>query len=311
MDPLSITASVLALAEGAAQVSKLISRLRHFGELPGKIYALKNDVSDLEIVLGHVHYALEDKSLLSDNAGRSLEQMLDRTQGRLTDLTKALQRIADSCTGSKMKAIGKSTIWLREKEVFRSLRDDIGSIKATLNVMLGAANSQHLLQLRSDMSIILELQKVTVQTTTTSPGASQSLTQRLADDRLALTTLLDQKHNDLNDRFDALGKQVLDHQSRYQETSNSDQPLNLNSQTAISTETVRVVASHRLPCRSYCRCACHAKRKLKLTVPGIVEGVFGRIFVGYCGLPLLTQPCDFRGFRDRVKKFEAVYDVPP
>src|SRR2546421_11355751 len=105
MDPLSIIGSVLAIATAAAQISTAISQLRHFGEVPGKIYALKNEVSDLEVVLRQIGQALEQKSLVPDNANGSLEQVLARTKGHLADLAKALERVANACTGSKIKAI--------------------------------------------------------------------------------------------------------------------------------------------------------------------------------------------------------------
>lgn len=82
-DPLSVTASVLALATAAAQISKAISRLRHFGEVPGKAYALKNETSDLEAVLREVGHALEQNSLAPDNEQGSPEQILARTKGHL------------------------------------------------------------------------------------------------------------------------------------------------------------------------------------------------------------------------------------
>jgi hypothetical protein len=88
MDPLSIIASVLTLATAAAQIGTAISRLRHFGEVPGKIYALKNEVSDLEVVLRQIGQALKQKSLAPDNAHGSLEQVLARTKGHLTDSPK-------------------------------------------------------------------------------------------------------------------------------------------------------------------------------------------------------------------------------
>ncbi len=140
-DPLSIAASVLALATAAAQISKAISRLRHFGEVPGRVYALKNEVSDLEVVLRQVGNALEQNSLAPDNDQGSLENILSRTKCHLADLGKALERVANACAGGKVKIISKSAIWWREKTLFQGFRQDIHAVKSTLNLMLGAANS--------------------------------------------------------------------------------------------------------------------------------------------------------------------------
>ena len=291
MDPLSIVTSVLALAAAAAQVSTAISRLRHFGEVPGKIYALKNEVSDLEVVLRQIGQALEQKSLAPDHARGSLEQVLARTKDHLAALAKALERVAKACTGSKIKVICKSTIWLKEKELFQSFRDDIGSVKATLNLVLGTANSQHL------QHVILELQKVTV-LSTKSEQTNMSTNQGLTDKHLALCIRIDQQHQALRDRIDALGKLFPTQHPHDPETVNSAQIISPPAQEG-NNQTVRVVTSYRLPCRSWCPCACHTKRKLKLTTPGMMEGVLGRMFIGYSGLPLPKEPCDFRGCQDR------------
>lgn len=291
MDPISLTASVIALASAAAQISQAISRLRHFGEVPGKIYVLKNEVSDLEVVLRHVGQALEEKSLAPDTAHGSLEQIIARTKGHLADLAKALERVANAWKGSKVKVISKSTIWLKEKELFQTFRDDIGSVKATLNLILGTANSQHL------QHIILELQKVSV-LTTKSGQANEFTHQGLTDNYLGMSIRMDQQHQVLRDRIDALGKLFLAQHLGDAEIPSSDQISSL-SETGANAQTVRVVTSLHDPCRSWCPCACHTKRKLKLAAPGLMEGLLGRMFIGYSGLPLSKEPCDFRGCQDR------------
>lgn len=290
MDPLSIIASVAALAEAAAQISKAISRLRHYGEIPGKIYALKNEISDLEVVLHEIRDALEQKSLSPNGTHGSLEQVLARTKSRLTDLAEALERIANSFEGSKIKVFAKSAVWVKEREVFQTFRDDINSIKGTLSLMLNAANSQSL------QHIVLELKKVAV--LTLSPGQNDDSVQGMKDNNRALRTLMDKQHQDLTDRIDAIGELLLT-QSLSNESSPEPDQMPSPFGTAADTQAVRVVTSRRLSCQSWCRCACHTKRKLDLSAPGIMQGMLGRMFVGYSGLPLLKDRCDFRGCRDR------------
>jgi hypothetical protein len=43
-------------------------------------------------------------------------------------------------------------------------------------------------------------------------------------------------------------------------------------------------------CRPGCLCACHSQRKSK--TPGFMDRMLGQLFVGYAGMPLLSQPCD-------------------
>lgn len=140
-DPRSLAASVIAIATAAAQISKAISRLRHFGEVPVRIYVLKNEVSDLEAVLHEVGHALEQKSLTPNTEQWSLEDILERTKSHLAKLAAALERVANKCVGGTTRLIGKSPIWRKEKSLFRGFQEDINSVKTILTLMLGAASS--------------------------------------------------------------------------------------------------------------------------------------------------------------------------
>ena len=111
-----------------------------------------------------------------------------------------------------------------------------------------------------------------------------------------MSTRLEQQHQDLSGRLDNLGKLILNGQP--QKFPRPDQ-ITIPSEKSIDTQTLRVSASQRIPCRSWCPCACHAKQKLKLIAPGMMESVLGKMFVGYSGLPVLNKPCDFRSCRDR------------
>ncbi len=141
MDPVSIIAGVFSLASAAAQISKAISHLRHSGELPARVYALKNEVSDLEVVLRQVGHGLEQNVLTLGNEPGPLESILVRTKNRLADLGNALERAANVYSGGKFKFISKNAVLLKEKSLLENIQQDIHSAKVTLNLMLGAANS--------------------------------------------------------------------------------------------------------------------------------------------------------------------------
>lgn len=141
MDPLSILASVAGISTAAAQIVNAISSLRHFGELPSRIYAIKNEVSDLQAVLLQIESALRQKTLAPNNAHGSLARILERTNHHLLELGKSLERIGKACNGGRLKYITKSAIWVKEQSLFQRFRNDIRSVKTTLTLMLGASNS--------------------------------------------------------------------------------------------------------------------------------------------------------------------------
>lgn len=266
MDPLSITVSIIALAEAATKISKLIAELRHFGELPAKIYVLKNEVSDLETVLRQTAQALRNQPVPAGKTHESLEPMLARTKDRLVDLADALGRIANSVSGSKLKAIWNTAVWANEKETFQNFRDDISSIKSSLGLMLSASVSQN------TQLMFLELRELIVS---------------------------NRRHETLNDRIDALSKMLP------QPLQNTSMLLSSQTSTisekAVDIHMVRVVASQSVPCKSWCPCVCHKKRKLNLTTPGAMQGLLGRMFIGYSGVPILRERCDFRACQHQRK----------
>lgn len=151
--------------------------------------------------------------------------------------------------------------------------------------------------------IILELLRVTVLTTTTGETQekhSRSITQALADQHNALSSHIDQQYQGLNDRLDVLGRALLRDNSPDEKLFNHNAlPPGKEKSDPSHVETLRVLISHRIPCRNWCPCGCHGKRKARVTMPGAMESLLGKMFVGYTGLPVLNKPCDFRGCRDR------------
>ena len=143
--------------------------------------------------------------------------------------------------------------------------------------------------------VILELRRVTV-LTSNAGEPQESIDIGPGDQHIALSTRIDQQHQELSNRLEALGKLILNRER--QDSSHPDQ-IPVPSEKAKNAQTLRLLTSHRVPCRSWCPCACHAKRKLKLTAPGMMENMLGKMFVGYSGLPVLNRSCDFIGCRDR------------
>lgn len=52
---------------------------------------------------------------------------------------------------------------------------------------------------------------------------------------------------------------------------------------------VRVTPSN-ITCRGVCHCSCHARKSS--SSPALLSNLLGRLFVGYAGLPVLSQNCD-------------------
>ncbi|KAJ5776449.1 uncharacterized protein N7511_001460 [Penicillium nucicola] len=138
-DPLSPVASVIAIATAASQICKAISRLRAFGQVPYRVYVLRNEVTDLEVVLRQVAQAIEQNSSTPGLKETSLKPILARTKDILLKLATSLEHVSKACNGGKF--INRANIFLKETELFQGFQDDIRTMKSNLTLILGTSNS--------------------------------------------------------------------------------------------------------------------------------------------------------------------------
>ena len=140
MDPLSLTASVIAVATAAAQIGSVFAELRkHCIELPGRLHALNNEVADIEVVLYQVAAVVNDRSSLPASDQTAIPQLLEQAKTKLSELNEIIERLAATC--DRKKAILRASAWRKEQPKLQALQEDIKTVKCNLNIMLGASNS--------------------------------------------------------------------------------------------------------------------------------------------------------------------------
>jgi hypothetical protein len=143
MDPLSFTASLIAVVAAATQISKALSRLRAFGKVPDQICSLKNEVTDLEVVLRQLGHRLHQDGLPPTSLEHeSLSQILERTKGELGTIALRVERLATAFSKqNKTKIISCSAIWLKERSKFEQSQKDIKCLRETLSLMFDVSHS--------------------------------------------------------------------------------------------------------------------------------------------------------------------------
>ncbi|KAJ5937294.1 hypothetical protein N7454_004949 [Penicillium verhagenii] len=297
--PLSLVASIIAVATVAAQISEAISNLRGLGKLPDQLYALKNEVTDLGIVLRQIGDSIEQSDAIQGTDSGSLREVLQRAKEKLAELAKVLGSIADACIGGKTKIVNRAVVWWKEKGHLQALQDDICTVKATLNLMLGASHSHGLNHVQ------LELREVFF-VTSDSAQKNETYTNTLGQDfskhQMELSARLQQHYQGLDHRLDCFEKLIL--QQRTMEESSHRVPQQQNfgfratgGGTHIEAVQIQVAQYGSARCRSWCPCLCHSRKKVSL--PGMTELMLGKMFLGYAGLPLLNKKCDFPGCKRR------------
>ena len=141
-DPISVSTGIVTIATAAVQISKAISHLRRLGQVPGQVYAPRNEITDLEVVLRQVATAAEQETLpSSDFRNESFRDMLARAASDLTELSKALERIGRAVEQSRAKGISRTAVWAREKSRLHKLQVSIQTVREAFGVLLGASNA--------------------------------------------------------------------------------------------------------------------------------------------------------------------------
>ena len=110
--------------------------------LPGRLHALSNEVSNLEIVLRQVASTIDQRS--SDPVLREhqchIPQLMRQAQSKLEELRAIIQKLCDLCAKTKIPLLNVHT-WRKDQPKLQELQGDIKTVKCSLKTMLGASNS--------------------------------------------------------------------------------------------------------------------------------------------------------------------------
>jgi hypothetical protein len=95
-----------------------------------------------------------------------------------------------------------------------------------------------------------------------------------------------------------------------EESSGSRPPsyTEVEDQGQVGMVSIRA-SCYKPTCRPWCSCKCHVRRSMR--TPEAMTGFLGSLFVGYSGVPVLTQPCTERQCRRRSSlRVIASYQFP-
>ncbi|KAK1727818.1 ankyrin repeat-containing protein-like protein [Colletotrichum acutatum] len=313
MDPLSIPAGIIAITTVAAQVANLLAGIREdWDSLPGRMHALSNEIQDFNVVLQQVAIAVKERRVSGQDAyGEStLLPLLVRGNNVLVDLKAILERLL--ATGTKKKeAISRVLMWRREQGTVSSLQEQIKQVKSSLNVLLGASNSQDMMHVRlclEELSLKISHSKEPVYP---EKDAQDEFIQALLNEHHGtMEESLNRSYSQVDERLNKL-EALLRAQARDIHTSQVTQVGRLyNASTPPARRrVVRAVSpasaariqeksasvgvrlrQARTTCQSTCLCSCHSSKLRKS--PSFMDRMVGQLMLGYSGLPLLSTKCD-------------------
>ncbi|KAI4187971.1 MAG: hypothetical protein LQ346_005403 [Caloplaca aetnensis] len=305
MDPLSVTASVIAVAGLAAATGRAFQELRALCKtLPGKLHALSNEVVDIELVLRQVATVFEERG--NDPVFQAhvtnVPKLLESADSKLEELSFIIQTFSGSCRGSKAPLYGAYT-WRKNQPRLQGLQEDIRSIKCNLNIILGASNSQDMMRIRLDINALSAMSLEAAQ----GPRVLQNMIQtdlarhhnQMEDAFTHIYARVDQRIGAVESLLEAQSAQLAASQSsqlgnvygpRYRWRARKQARKGTQHPIVDGNDSLAVRVNHYNSCRRGCLCICHVESRS--STPGFVDRVLGQVFVGYTGLPGLNTNCN-------------------
>ena len=142
MDPLSITASCIAVAQAGGAVVKGLKKLRDITKVPDIILSIINEVADLTLVIQDVRISFQlcqDPSNISQ-ASSVINHLLDRAQTILLELDQIINyRLLQPPKDNGAISFSRSA-WVFEESRVQRLQSSLRAIRLDIAARFAALN---------------------------------------------------------------------------------------------------------------------------------------------------------------------------
>ena len=317
MDPLSITAAIVGIGAVAHATGRAFKDLREScNTLPGRLHALSNEVSDIELVLYQVASLVEkqiDDPALRDQEGH-IQHLLGQAGLKLSELKNIVETLTIIIKTGKIPIL-RARAWRKNQPRLQALQEDIKTVKCSLNVMLGASNSRDMVRVRVNLESISTATSMSARNQANMEQNLQTSLMRhrdnLAESLTHIYQQVDKRVGKVEDLLKAQTAQMEASQFNQLGFSYGRRPSYSRPAIALrqpkqygeskSSESVVMRVTQHATCARECLCRCHIQ--LRSSTPTFVDRVFGHMFIGYAGLPLINAQCD----TDACKKKQAAH----
>lgn len=312
MDPLSLTASIIAVIGAGSAVSKGLEKILSARKLPNIVLQLNNEVTDLQYVVQDVDDLLrqqaqvnrEDRRPLQDQA--SLVRALEHAKQTILALQSLIAYQLTTVDSRDGRTKTNRISWLKVQSEVKRLKSEIRTDRLRLSAGLSILASSISLELRDQIGnicfIVETLKTKAAQTDEPFMEKQGAQTLVLRDSQQAAVPQLSQKsHNESQaSQTDAGTGPSLT-------SSNLGQPQSSRSDAVVSPCAVNLDIARSF-CEQGCTCACHKRSRIKS--PSYLNAVFGSLLVGYSAKPWVTRTCDSADCRSRSTTVTYTYAFP-
>ncbi|KAL9117489.1 MAG: hypothetical protein Q9187_005974 [Circinaria calcarea] len=306
MDPLSITAAIIAIVGAGGKVGTGLRKLVELRNAPDSLLQLNNEVTELQLVVQAVDDNTSNNSAVC-SAAAAQHELVHNALERVKDVALELEGLIEY-TLTKITDAGTKidhVAWLRQGKKVQNLKEKIRNAK---NDLLTASS---IASLATSKRIQLQLSELHI--------ASEGTSSRC----LELENLIHSTGGSILRQGQSM-EAVL--QTIVHRPTNSGVILNLTRAEAIIATDELSVVEEQLPsvsdeprsgtgfleeqyqdnsgckgalhmeftkyqrCCSSCLCSCHHQNRVRS--PRLLNDILGSLLIGYSGLPCYRQTCD-------------------
>lgn len=291
MDPLSITVAILTILGSGGSVTSALKQITS-RDAPDALLALCNEVSDLHLIVHEISHVLEEhqRSALAHSRTEglltNLGPVLARAKEKLLELESLIEYKLTTPSGPSGEVKLNRLVWVREQKKVQDIREETRSTRVNLAAMLGIMTSKATLRIECQLA---ELRFINDEFYDRQRAAQSTI--RLGNSERALSDIIGGQT-----RLERNLNELL-------ATSNTRRLLLAPISTARNTfgpergyvgrwglQILSARQRYNTVCLSGCMCCCH--RRSTWESPRALRTLFGLLFIGYTGLPLLDSKCD-------------------
>ena len=330
MDPLSLTASIVAVLGVVNQVAKGTAKLASLRGAPEAVLGLHNEAAHLQMIILAIQDVFEkqkasgvsrsDQRVAPSNVDSSVINSLDQANVTLSNLYALCKRLKISTPESIKAVTFERVTWVKEQKKVKKIRKDLKKVTIQLMTALGALNAyvgclhfqciqplasangrwDRSLSLRYETHARIEhqnqrkrIEELEVNQTHTLMKAEANI-QSLHEKMYHAQASQPRRQDHLQFRVNITdAEEITSIMSPDHPKTSRGCRGSLNVQESFENgQSIRRVSmrASQLRCMKECSCICHLRRTYRS--PPILDRFFGVLSVGCAGIPRVTPPCD-------------------
>lgn len=323
MDPFSLTVGILTMLSAGGTIGKTLEKTIIL-KAPDVLFALNNEVVDLQIVVQDVSDLLHQHSQISQDAPiKSVCFALDKSKRTLLELESLIAYELTTTTGKDNELRLDRSAWFRLEPKVLKLKNDIRNDRVRLSEALNVLSSS------TSLGIVAQIRQLRFDVASVSRNTGTARDELISQVQdlvsLAQGSLLSGARQET-----ALGR-FHNEQRTAASTETHEGPRtvpNCESQLFSPPATDLALARQHGPsdyngsqiaksnsfvltgksCNVNCRCSCHKKGSLKS--PKCLTTILGSIMVGYNAIPGLALKCNDPSCKGQSTNIAYTYTFP-